>query len=226
MLAQLSDVTAGYAGTDVLIGVDFEARAGEVAFVSGPTAAGKTTFVHVLRLALLPKAGQAIILGEDVQKLNGAQRARLKRRIGYIAENPVFVEDWSGFDNIAVALKLAGRKPRTIADDIDELAQFVGLTDEITQPLRSLSNAARRRVAIARALAGKPELILADDPTSGLSPEAGRRVVRLLAEMRRVGAAVIITSQDEGLAEHAPGSRWRMERGRPVRVEEPEEADA
>ncbi|HWA01032.1 MAG TPA: ATP-binding cassette domain-containing protein [Caulobacterales bacterium] len=224
--AQLSDVSAGYDGSDVLIGVNFEARAGEVAFVSGPTSAGKTTFIHVLRLALLPRAGRTIILGEDIQRLNAGPRAKMKRRIGYIAENPVFVEDWTGFENIAVALKLAGRRPRSFAEDVDELAQFVGLADEISQPVRSLSNAARRRVAIARALAGKPELILADDPTAGMSPDAGRRIVRLLAEMRRVGAAVVITSQDEGLADYAPGARWRMEHGRPVPAEDVEEAEA
>ncbi|MES1199469.1 MAG: ATP-binding cassette domain-containing protein [Pseudomonadota bacterium] len=206
--------------------MDFEARAGEVAFVTGPTAAGKSTLMHVLRLALLPQTGQAIILGEDVQRLNLGRRAKLKRRVGYIAETPVFVEDWSAFDNIAMALRLAGRRPKTFADDVEELTEFVGFDDDIRQPVRALSNAARRRVAIARALAGKPELILADDPTSGVSPEAGRRIVRLLAEMRRVGAAVVITSQDEGLADYVHGIRWRMEHGRPVRVEEPAEADA
>ena len=106
VLVQFTSLTAGYDGPDVLNGVDFEARAGEVAFVTGPTSAGKTTFMHLVRLALLPRMGQAIILGADVHRLNGRQRAGLKRKIGYIAENPVFVEEWTGFENIAVALRL------------------------------------------------------------------------------------------------------------------------
>src|SRR5690606_27198578 len=93
------------------------------------------------------------------------------------------------------------------------LVDFVGLGDAADISVEKLSNAERRRVALARALAGKPDLILADDPTAGMSPADGRRVVRLLTEMRRVGAGVIITSQDESLADVGPINRWRMDRG-------------
>jgi cell division transport system ATP-binding protein len=80
--------------------------------------------------------------------------------------------------------------------------------------VEKLSAAERHRAAIARALAAKPDLILADDPTAGMSPGDGRRIVRLLAEMRRVGASVVIASQDETLADAAPINHWRIDRGR------------
>jgi len=196
-------------------------RSGEVAFVTGPTSAGKTTFMHLVRLALLPRAGQAIIMGADVQRLNSRERAKVKRKIGYIAENPVFVEEWNSFDNIAEALKIGGgRKSKDFVDDVEELIAFVGLGDHARQPVRELSGAARRRVAIARALAAKPDLILADDPTAGMSPDAGHRIVRLLGEMRKVGAGVIITSQDESLADWAPGALYRIQNGRLLAVDE------
>src|SRR5262249_1078897 len=112
VLVRLRGVDTGYDGPDVLRGVDFEARAGEVGYVAGPTSAGKATVMHMVRLALPPRAGQAIIMGADVQRLNGRGRARIKRQIGYVGENPTFVEEWSALENIAVALKLAGRKTR------------------------------------------------------------------------------------------------------------------
>jgi cell division transport system ATP-binding protein len=226
VLARLSRVDAGYDAAAVLEGADFEIRTGEVAFVTGPTSAGKTTLMHVLRLALPPRSGRATILGADVSRLNGRGRARLKRRIGYVAENPVFIEEWTGVANIALALRMAGRKSRDYAEDVRELIEFVGLGIAAEEPVRQLSGAARRRVAIARALVTKPDMILADDPTAGLSPEAGRRIIRLLAEMRRVGAGVVITSQDESLADCAPGERWRLERGRLIPLDHAEHADA
>jgi cell division transport system ATP-binding protein len=219
VLARLTGVDAGYQVDPVLHQVHFEANAGEAALVCGPTSAGKTTLMHVLRLALVPRRGRALILGAEVGKLSGAARARLKRRIGYIAENPSFVEHWTAYSNIAMPLRAAGLKPPQYAEDVRELAEFVGLDAAVDEPVSRLSAAARRLVAIARALVAKPEIILADDPTSGMSPEAGRRVVRMLMEMRRVGAGVIIASQDESLAEVGPCTLWRISHGRLIRGE-------
>lgn len=226
VLVRLNQVDSSYGGPDVLSGVDFEARAGEVALVTGPAAAGKTSLLHLLRLALPPRAGRALILGADAGRIGGSDRAKLKRRIGYVAENPVFIEEWSAFDNIALPLRLAGRKPRDYAGDVRELVEFVELVEAADMPAARLSGAERRRAAIARALAAKPDLILADDPTAGMSPDAGRRVVRLLAEMRRVGVGVVIASQDESLADCASMLRWRIERGRISPIDLPEPAEA
>lgn len=214
VLARLNGVDAGYGAAVVLAGLEFEIRVGEVALVTGPAAAGKTSLTHVLRLALPPRSGRAIILGVDVDKASARVRANVKKRIGYVAESPVFVERWSAFDNIAMPLKMAGLRPNDYERDIRELVEFVGLTEAANLPIEQLSGAEKRRAAIARALAGKPELILADDPTAGMSPQDGRHVVRLLAEMRRVGAGVVIATQDETLVDCAPFAHWRIARGR------------
>jgi cell division transport system ATP-binding protein len=228
VLVRLTQVDAGYGAAIVLMGIDFEARAGEVALVTGPAAAGKTTLMHLLRLALEPRSGRALIMGVDVARASGRERAEVKRRIGYVAENPVFIEHWSAFDNIAMPLRMSGRKPRDYISDVRELVDFVGIGEAADLPIEKLSGAERRRAAIARALAAKPHLILADDPTAGMSPADGRRVVRLLAEMRRVGAGVVIASQDESLADCAPVLRWRIDRGRLSQIDHatPEEAEA
>lgn len=218
VLVRISNVDAGYGAAIVLMGIDFEARAGEVNLVTGPAAAGKTTLTHLLRLALTPRSGRAVILGTDVARATGKQRAVAKQRIGYVAENPVFVEGWSAFDNIAMPLRMLGRKPREYAEDVRELVDFVGLTGAAELPVEKLSGAERRRAAIARALAAKPHLILADDPTAGMSPGDGRRIVRLLAEMRRVGAGVVIATQDDTLSDCAPMHHWQIEQGRLSRI--------
>ena len=220
-LVRLTNVDAGYGAATVLFGVDFEARAGEVALINGPAAAGKTTITHLLRLALPPRSGRAVILGADVGRASARARAHVKKRIGYVAENPVFIEQWTAFDNIAMPLRMAGQKPRDYTDDVRELVDFVGLGEAADLRMEKLSGAERRRAAIARALANKPELILADDPTANMSPADGRRVVRLLGEMRRVGTGVVIASQDESLAECGPMRCWRMDRGRLSPIDHP-----
>ncbi len=226
ILVRLQQVDAGYDATDILLGLEFESRAGQVALVTGPTAAGKTSLLHMLRLALPPRGGRAVILGQDVVKLPAKERARLKRRIGYVSEVPNFVEHWTAFENIALPLRLAGKKPREFVEDVRELVDFVGLGPAADTLAGALSGAERRRAAIARALAGKPDLILVDDPTAGMAPDAGRRIVRLLAEMRRVGAGVVITSQDESLADCAPCEHWRLELGRLTYAGQSEHYDA
>src|SRR5262245_58539488 len=84
LMVRFDGVWAGYEGPDVLEEATFEVAAGEAHIVSGPTAAGKTTLLHVLRLALPPRAGSALVLGEDIGRLSEKRRARLKSRIGYI----------------------------------------------------------------------------------------------------------------------------------------------
>ena len=226
VLVRLSNVDAGYGASTVLMGVDFEARGGEVNLITGPAAAGKTTFTHLLRLALPPRSGRSVILGADVMRARARDVAEVKRRIGYVAENPVFIEQWSTFDNVAMPLRMLGQKPREYADDVRELVDFVGLGGAAELPVEKLSGAERRRAAIARALAAKPNLILADDPTAGMSPADGRRIVRLLSEMRRVGAGVVIASQDDTLSDVAPMWVWRIDRGRLSAPEQTEAADA
>ena len=228
VIVRLAGIDADYGADPVLHNIDFEIRAGEAAIITGPTSAGKSSFLHVLRLALPPSEGHALIMGADAARVNAKTRARLKRQIGYVAENPVFVEHWTAFDNIALPLRLSGMKPRDYEQDVEELVDFVGLGSAANAPAAHLSGAARRRTAIARALATKPSLLLADDPTAGMSPEGGRRMVRLLAEMRRVGAAVVIVSQDESLGDDVPAARWRLDHGRlsPFDMSEPVDAEA
>ncbi|MBK8543372.1 MAG: ATP-binding cassette domain-containing protein [Caulobacteraceae bacterium] len=226
VLVRLSNVDAGYGASTVLMGVDFEARAGEVNLITGPAAAGKTTFTHLLRLALPPRSGRSVILGVDLMRARAREIADAKRRVGYVAENPTFIEQWSTFDNIAMPLRLLGQKPRDYEHDVRELVDFVGLGGAAELAVEKLSGAERRRAAIARALAAKPTLLLADDPTAGMSPADGRRIVRLLSEMRRVGAGVVIASQDDTLSDVAPMWVWRVDRGRLSAPEQTEAADA
>ncbi len=216
-IVSLTDVYASYRrNADALRGVWFEARPGAVVSVLGPAGAGKTALIDVLRLALPPHRGVARILGADALRLSPNTRRTLKQRIGLLAQTPVLADHFTAFENVALPLRMAGRKPGAYEGDVAELLSFVGLAPKDDRPAGMLSGSERRRVAAARAVVAQPRLLLADEPTAGLSPDLAGRVMRLLVSMRRAGAAVIVATQDETLASSLSGPHWRIAGGRPA----------
>ena len=211
---QLADVTAGYRDGDaVLAGVTLDLAPGATAIVNGPPGAGKSTLLHVLRAALTPRGGQARLLGSDVAALPQRVRAALKQRIGYVAQAPLLFEDASAFDNVAAPLKLAAA-PAARAGDVNDLMSYLGLADIAARPAQALSHVQRRLVAIARAFVIRPDILIADEPLAGLGADAAGRVLRLMSEMARQRAAVVIATQSPDLFTALPAGHWRLERGR------------
>lgn len=218
-VVRLDNVFAGYpGGPDVLAGASMSAYRGMVSCIVGVSGSGKTTLIHVMRLALSVRDGHGQVLDADVNSLKPADRAALKRRIGYIAQEPVFIDALSLFDNVATPLEAQGLKRSAYVDDVMELLNYVGLGAFAHASPSFLSTGQRRRAAIARALASKPELILADEPTAGLSPNAAHRMLRLLTELRQVGAAIVITTPNEDLAQKAGEACWILVDGRLNRI--------
>lgn len=214
LAVKATGLTVGYGHIVALSDIRFEARAGEVTVVSGPAGAGKTSLLRVLRLALAPREGGLFLFGVDATKLSPARRAKARRRIGVMEDQPLLVDHWSAADNVALPLLLAGKARRDVDVDVADLLGFVGVGAEADAPVAGLSAAQRKQVALARALAAKPTLLLADEPAAGFSPQAGGRVLRVLHEMRKLGAAVVIATQDPDLAADMGATHWRLERGR------------
>ena len=211
---RLEGVTAGYRGEgNSLIGATLDVPPGATAVVHGGSGAGKSTLLHVLRAALAPRAGRVGLLGSDVAMLPPKVRAALKRRIGYVAQSPILFEDASVFDNVAAPLTMdAPAGPRTGAD-VNDLLAYLGLSDVGARPARSLSDVQRRLAAIARAFVIRPDIVLADEPLTGLGADAAGRVLRLLSEIARQRAAVVITTQSPEDFATLPAQRLRLERG-------------
>lgn len=209
---RLEGVTVGYdSGPDVLIGASMDVRAASISIVSGPSGSGKSTLLHLLRTALAPREGRVLLLRSDVAQLPRNVRTALKRRIGYAAQAPVFLDDETLFDNVALPLNLDPASRQT-ADDVMELLGFLGLNREAGRLAGALSVGQRKLAALARALVAQPEIILADDPLAGVGAEAEARVTRLLTELSRLGAAVIVASSADIPALN--GASWRIDDAR------------
>ena len=215
MAIQLAAVTAGYRGEDdVLRGVTLDLAPGATAIVNGPPGAGKSTLLHVLRAALAPREGQARLLGSDVATLPQRVRAALKRRVGYVAQTPALFEDASAFDNVAAPLKIAAAPEDRAAADVTDLLGYLGLVELAAKPARALSHVQRRLVAVARAFVVRPDIVIADEPLAGLGADAAGRVLRLLSEMARQRATVVIATQTPESFTALPARHWRLDGGR------------
>jgi ABC-type lipoprotein export system ATPase subunit len=185
----------------VFADVDAEFRASALTVVTGPSGSGKTTLLHLVAGLELPDAGEAEILGTDVTALDRSGRARFRRdHVGYVGQQPGLVATLSALENVELALALRGLPPARARDTL----VAVGLEDRADQRVARLSTGERGRVAIARALAPRPELLLADEPTSRLDQANALAVGALFVRLaREFGAAVVCATHDPLLIEQA-----------------------
>ena len=117
------------------------------------------------------------------------------------------------WDNVALPLRVMGRNVSDYADDVTDLLHWVGLGNRIHAYPETLSGGEKQRAAIARAVIGRPELLLADEPTGNVDPAMGDRLLRLFVELNRLGTSVIIATHDYGLMEQLEAPRLMLQEG-------------
>jgi cell division transport system ATP-binding protein len=194
-------------GPEVLRDVSFHLRKGEMAFLTGPSGAGKTSLLRLLYLGLRPTRGLIRLFGEDVTRLPRQRLPEFRRRIGVVFQDFRLLDHLTTFENVALPLFVAGQKPARYRDDILELLEWVGLGKRINAYPEVLSGGERQRAAIARAIVGRPQLLLADEPTGNVDPQLAKRLLRLFVELNRLGTTVVIATHDAQLIAATPGAR-------------------
>lgn len=196
-ILHFQNVAFNYPGrAELLRDVNFSLAPATLTFLIGPTGSGKSTILRLCNGREKPCCGDIIALGSNISEAQGAELAALRKRIGSVFQDLLLVNHLSVFDNVALPLRLAGHRLSAYGKDIQELLGWAGLGEKALEKPAALSSGERQRVAIARALAGKPDLLLADEPFTGLDDEAGERVSRLLLNMHRFGATVLIATRD------------------------------
>lgn len=195
-LAHLQAVTCATADGRVLLReVSMTLEPGTVHVVAGPSGAGKTLLVDVVRGTRIPRDGRVRVHGCDTAAMSRDERAALRRRTGVVFQDILLFDHLSAFENIALPLRLAGLGRRDITERVGDLLAWLGLDGRGSALPAALSRRERRLVSVARAVVGRPPLILADDPTRDLDHEAGGRVLFLLAELARGGAGILLTAR-------------------------------
>jgi putative ABC transport system ATP-binding protein len=183
--------------THALSQIDLEIRAGEFVAVAGPSGCGKTTLLSILGLLDSPSEGSYVLAGEPVATLKQAQRARVRSRaIGFIFQAFNLIGDLNVFQNVELPLRYRGMPTGERRTAVHEALERVGLLHRIHHYPGQLSGGQQQRVAVARAVAGKPLVLLADEPTGNLDSQNGAQVMELLTELNAGGATIVMVTHD------------------------------
>jgi heme exporter protein A len=217
-IVEVAELAREFGPTRAVAGVTFSLAPGECLALFGPNGAGKTTLLRVLAGLLRPTSGSARVAGIQ---LPGGSLAR--SRIGLISHHTMLYEALSSRENVSFSARLYGiRDARArVADSL----QRMSMLERADTPIRFLSRGMQQRVSIARAMVHSPQLVLADEPYSGLDESGARALTSLLQELRSTGTAIIIVTHNlvEGLslATHAAV----MQRGKLVRYDSVDRID-
>ena len=192
----------GSARIEVLNGAEIEVAVGERLAIVGQSGSGKSTLLHVLAGLLDPDAGSVRVMGEDLTGASPARRARLRNAyMGFVYQFHHLLPEFTALENIAMPRLVAGAAMRDVADDARALLESVGLSERADHRPHELSGGERQRVAVARALAGRPRVVLADEPTGNLDRRSAERVLEVIeALVEATGTAFVVVSHDEALA--------------------------
>jgi len=200
-------------GNPVVLDIpEFAVPVGETLFVAGPSGSGKTTLLNLLGGVALPEQGEITVLGERLDAKSASRRDRFRAdRIGFVFQQFNLVPYLSVIDNVLLPCRFSARRlanaenrASNAAEEARRLLTAMDLPVEylIRRPVTELSVGQQQRVAAARALIGKPDLIIADEPTSSLDEEARRAFLDLLfAEVEAAGQTLVFVSHDGRLAE-------------------------
>lgn len=185
---------------EVLRGLDLDIRAGEIVAVMGPSGSGKSSLIALMGGLEVANSGTVQVLGHDLTQATEAERTHLRRRdIGIVFQSYHLVPAMTALENAALPMLLSGARDATAK--ASRLLERVGLGHRLQHRPSALSGGEQQRVAIARAFAGRPRLVLADEPTGNLDQATGRDVSSIMFELvRDGGSAMVLVTHDPALA--------------------------
>ena len=200
VLIKVENLHKDFGGLQVLKGIDFQVRKGEVVSIIGPSGGGKSTFLRCLNLLEEPTRGKIWFAGEEIT----APRVdvnRHRQKMGMVFQHFNVFNNLNVLDNITLAPKLEKKVPKDEAEKrAMELLKTVGLEDKRRQFPRKLSGGQKQRLAIVRALAMDPDVILFDEPTSALDPEMVKGVLNVIKDLAKSGMTIVIVTHEMAFA--------------------------
>lgn len=210
-------LTKRYHGGKVVDGIDLHLEQGACLGLLGPNGAGKSTTLRMLLGLTPPTAGELEILGYAVP----AQARALRARVGVVPQSDALDPDFTVAENLYTWASYYGEKRSAVAERVRELLAFAGLTGREHAPVSALSGGMARRLSLARALLNRPALIVLDEPTTGLDPQARQFIWRALRRLRADGVTLILTTHYMDEAERLSDRVAIIDHGRIVAEDSP-----
>jgi ABC-2 type transport system ATP-binding protein len=201
-----------FGSTRALDGIDLEIPTGTVLGLLGPNGAGKTTAVRILTTLLRPDSGRATVAGHDVQTEPDAVR----RSIGLSGQYAAVDENLTGFENLYMVGRLYGKNKTDARARSRELVSRFGLDHAADRQAKTYSGGMRRRLDLAGALVGKPQVVLLDEPTTGLDPRGRLDTWEVIGELVADGTTVLLTTQYMEEADHLADTILVIDHGKVI----------
>ena len=199
---------------EALSGVSLSIERGEMVFLTGPSGAGKSTLLKLIALIERPTRGSVLVNQRNTAKISRRGIPKFRQRIGIVFQDHKLLLDRSVFDNVALPLVISGHSRREIERRVRASLDQVGLLDREAHPPLALSSGEQQRVGIARAVAGRPDLVIADEPTGNLDPELSLDIMRLFERFNDVGVTLLIATHDLELLGHLNRRRIELVAGK------------
>jgi cell division transport system ATP-binding protein len=212
---QFTRVTKRYPdGFQALHEASFAVEAGEFAFLTGHSGAGKTTALRLIPAIERATSGTVLVHGQNVGALRAAAMPYLRRSLGLLFQDQKLLHDRNVLENVLLPLAICGEPPREAARRARAALDKVGLRErERAMPI-TLSGGEQQRLCIARAVVARPSLLIADEPTANLDSEAAAGVMEIFRSFNQVGVTVLVATHDAALVERFGSHAVRLDHGR------------
>lgn len=198
-MIEFTNVSKTFQGKHALNNINFTFEQGEMAFLTGHSGAGKSTFLKLIHCLEKPTRGSIHVEQKAVHKLKKFQIPRHRRSIGVIFQNPHLIDKYTIYQNIALPLIIARYRDEEIEKRVRATLDKVGLLNSEKKYPHELSAGERQRIGIARAIVNRPKLLLADEPTGNLDPELSLSIMRLFQAFNAVGVSILVATHDLAL---------------------------
>lgn len=197
MVIKFDNVSKKFGSTIVAISdINLEIVGGEFVFLVGPSGAGKSTILRLLSREYLPTLGTITIDDIDITKIKNKDLPLFRRKIGFVFQDFKLLEDRTVFENVALALEVRNVKEPEILKEVEKILKLVEIWDRRRLFPSQLSGGEAQRTAIARAIIGKPDILIADEPTGDLDPQTSWGVMQLLNEINSWGTTVLMATHN------------------------------
>jgi cell division transport system ATP-binding protein len=201
-------------GFEALKGIDFTIDAGQMIFITGHSGAGKTTLIKLIASIERPTAGSLVVNGQNIAALRRSALPYVRRHFGMVFQDQKLLFDRSALDNVLLPLHIAGLPRREAVRRAQAALDKVGLLGREKAMPVALSGGEQQRLAIARAVVNRPAVLIADEPSGNLDPEAAAQILDLFIDFNRVGVTVVVATHDRNWIERCQPAVLRLDHGR------------
>lgn len=216
-MIKVKSVTKVYGDNVVLNDINLNIEKDEFVFFVGPNGAGKSTLLQMFYRSILPEKGEVHIDRVNVCKLKQQQIPFLRRNIGVIFQDYKLLSQRTVYENVSFTLQVLGKEAGTIRKQVLQVLDLVGLIKKIDFIPSQLSGGEQQKVSIARALVNNPPILLADEPTGNLDPDASWEIMQLLDKINERNTTVVVATHDKHIVDSMRKRVIEINRGRIVR---------